>query len=164
MFTLTRRFSEPITQRSRLKVKVLMGGHEFKSCFSRPLPTSFTPKTIFIKLRSNVDHSETVCRIHRSHADSKSRSQLKVTCLSFDFHVHSISLSRPEVFSLNVVQIFISLRLCAEFITQPSPSPRLRSQLKATRYSCEFRVPSKSLLPLEGISVQSAVHLREIVY
>ena len=77
-----------------------------------------------------------------NYADSRSRLQLEVTSLSFEFRVYSISLIPLEGFPLNFGQIFTSVRWCAELITHPclpSPSPKAQghswsSQVKALNF------------------------------
>ena len=51
-------------------------------------------------------------------ANSRSRSQLKITSLSLEFHVHSISPEPFERYLLNLGQMFALVRWCAEPITQ----------------------------------------------
>ena len=98
--------------------KVTVQGHGFEPWILCPLCISFTPRRIFSKLCSNFHLSGTMCRTHNSPADLRSRSQLKVTSLSLEFGVSSISPLPLEGFSLNVGQMFASLRWCAEPITQ----------------------------------------------
>ena len=118
MFTLVRRCAELITQPCWLKVKVTVQGHGFELWISCPLCISFSPGRIFSKLWSNVHLSGTMCRIHNSAQRTRSRLQLKVTSLSLEFGVSSISPLPLEGFSLNVGQMFASVRWCAEPITQ----------------------------------------------
>ena len=55
----------------------------------------------------------------RNYADTRSRSQFKVTGLSLEFRVRSVSQIPVEEFSLNFGQMFTLVRRCAESITQP---------------------------------------------
>ena len=113
MFTSVRRCSEPITQPCRHKVSVTIKGHKFELC---------SISVLFLKgfsLNFNQMFS-----LHRQCAEPitqpcgpRSRSQLKVTCLSFAF----ASTPYPEPFarvSMNFRKMFTSVRLCAEPITQ----------------------------------------------
>ena len=63
---------------------------------------------------------------------SQSRSQLKVTSLSLEFHVHSISLSPLEGYSLNFGQVVGSVRQYVEAVTKHAVS---RLQLKVTSFN-----------------------------
>ena len=80
------------------------------------------------------------------------RSQFKVTGLSLEFCVRSVSPLPLGGFSLNFGQMFTSFGQCAEPITQPCRL-KVKPQLKVTRLSLEFGVSSISLLPLEGFSL-----------
>ena len=60
-----------------------------------------------------------MCRTHLNHADTRSRSQFKVTGLSLEFHVRSVSPIPVEGFSLNFGQMFTLVRQFAESITHP---------------------------------------------
>ena len=84
---------------------------------SCPLRISWTLWKIFIKLWSNVHLSESMCRTHVNHANS--RSQVKVIGLSLEFRVRSISPIPLEGFCLNFGHMFAPVRRCAELITQP---------------------------------------------
>ena len=59
-----------------------------------------------------------MCRTHNSALRTRSMSQLKVTSLSLEFCVGSISPLPLEGFSLSVGQMFASVRWCAEPINQ----------------------------------------------
>ena len=83
------------------------------------------------------------------------KSQFKVTGLSLEFCVHSVSSLPLGGFSLNFGQMFTSVGQCAEPIIQPC-GLRSRSQLKVTSLSLEFGVGSISPLPLEGFSLNSS--------
>ena len=52
-------------------------------------------------------------------AHTRSRSQFKVTGLSLEFRVRSVSPIPVEGFSLNFGQVFTLVRQCAESLTQP---------------------------------------------
>ena len=54
-----------------------------------------------------------------NHANSRSRSQVKVMGLSLEFRVRSISPIPLKGFSLNFGHMFASVRRYAELITQP---------------------------------------------
>ena len=86
---------------------------------SCPLHISWTLWKIFIKLWSNVRLSESMFRTHVNHANSRSRSLVKVMGLSLEFCVRSISPIPLEGFSLNFGHMFASVRWCAALITQP---------------------------------------------
>ena len=60
-----------------------------------------------------------MCRTQLNHADTRSRSQFKVTALSLGFRARSVSPIPVERFSLNFGQMFILVRRCAESIIQP---------------------------------------------
>ena len=113
---------------------------------SCPLHISSTLLKIFIKLWSNVCLSESMCRPHVNHANS--RSQVKVMGLSLEFCVHSISPIPLEGFSLNFDHMFASVRRYAELITQPC-----RHKVKVTGLSLEFCVCSVSPIPVEEFSL-----------
>ena len=119
MFASVRRCAELISQPCRLKVKVTVKGHEFEPWILCSLHISWTLWKIFIKFGSNVHLSEMMCRTHNNSADLRSRSQFKVTGLSLEFHVHSVSPIPVEGFSLNFGQMFTLVGQCAEPITQP---------------------------------------------
>ena len=68
-----------------------------------------------VKLHSNVLFSELVCRTHNS---SDTRSQFKVIGFALEFRIGSISPQPFERFSLNFIQMFLSVIQCAEFMTQ----------------------------------------------
>ena len=68
--------AEFLTQLPRIKVKGTIKGHGIHQLISCPLEISSTLGRIFIKLRSNVDLSETVCRILDS---ATQRLKVKVT-------------------------------------------------------------------------------------
>ena len=119
MFASVRRCAKLITQPCPHKVKVTVQGHRFEPWISCQLCISWTLWKIFIKLWSNVRLSESMCRTHVNHANSRSRSQVKVIYLSLEFRVRSISPVPLEGFSLNFGHIFAPVRWCAELITQP---------------------------------------------
>ena len=133
---------EPRTQWCRLKVKVTIEGHSSLSC---SLHISWTFWKIFMKLWSNVCFSEAMCRTHK-HADLSSRSQLKVTSLNLEFHVHSISPEPFERYLLNLGQMFTLVRWCAEPITQ-----QCRLKVKVTVEGHQFE--PWILRPLHCLSV-----------
>ena len=54
-----------------------------------------------------------------NHANSRTRSQVKVMDLNLEFRVCSVSPIPVEGFSLNFGQMFTLVRRCAELITQP---------------------------------------------
>ena len=54
-----------------------------------------------------------------NHADTRSMSQFKVTGLSLEFRVRSVSPIPVEGFSLNFGQMFTLVRRCEELISQP---------------------------------------------
>ena len=54
-----------------------------------------------------------------NQADTRSRSQFKVTGLSLEYRVSSVSPIPVEGFSLNFGQMFTLVRRCAESIPQP---------------------------------------------
>ena len=85
-----------------------------------------------------------------NHANSRSRSQVKVMGLSLEFRVGSISPIPLEGNCLNFGCMFASVRLCAELITQ-----LCRHKLKVTvqGLSLEFHVHSVSPIPVEGFSL-----------
>ena len=58
-----------------------------------------------------------------SYLDSRSRSQVKVKGFTLEFRVRSISPELLGRFSLNFTQMSLSVRRCAEYITQ---LPRLK--------------------------------------
>ena len=70
-------------------------------------------------LGRNVEQDKTTCHVQECHADTRSRSQFKVTGLNLEFHVPSVSPIPVEGFSLNFGQVFTPVRQCAEPITQP---------------------------------------------
>ena len=119
MFASVSWCAEPISQPCQLKVKVTGQGHGFEPWILCPLHISYTPGRIFFKLWSYVCLRETMCRTYLNHADTRSRSQFKVTALSLEFHVRSVSPIPVEEFSLNIGQMFTLVRQCAESITQP---------------------------------------------
>ena len=65
MFISVGQCAEPITQPSRLKVKVTVEGHEFEPWISCGFHISFTPGRIFFKRWSTVCLSEVICRTHQ---------------------------------------------------------------------------------------------------
>ena len=71
MFALVRQCAEPITQACRLKVKVIVKGHEFEPWITCSLHISCTLWKIFIKFGSNVRLSEMMCRTHNSTMQSQ---------------------------------------------------------------------------------------------
>ena len=118
MFASVSRCAEPISQPCQLKVKVTGQGHGFEPWISYPLYISYTPGRIFFKLWLYVCFSESMCRTYVVHANSRSRSQVKVMGLSLEFRVRSISPIPLEEFSLNFGHMFASMWQCAELITQ----------------------------------------------
>ena len=98
-------------------------GHNWRSqvwpFISHPLHISLYPLNDFhftlVKCLPKWDHVQNPLL---NHADSRSRSQLKVMGLILLFCVHSISSFPLEGFSLNFGQIFSAVRQCAEPITQ----------------------------------------------
>ena len=124
MFTSVGQCAELITQPCGLKVKVTVEGHEFEPWIWCRLHISFTPGRIFFKCWSNVCLSEIMCRTHLSYADSRSRSQLKVTSLSLEFWGRSIAI---QTVLLNLGQMFAFVRWFVEPITQ-----RCRLKVKVT--------------------------------
>ena len=91
MFASVRQCAELIIQPCRHKVKVTVQGHRFEPWISCPLCISYKSGRIFFKLWSNVNLSETMCRIKNSAMPTRSRSQFKVIGLSLEFRVSSVS-------------------------------------------------------------------------
>ena len=100
IFLSVRRCAEPMTQLRRLKVKVNGQGHVFYPIFLYAPLYLLNPLTGFTRLHANVPLSDTMCR-----------TQL----LNF---APALYLLNPEWFSLNVTQIFLSVRRCAEPMTR----------------------------------------------
>ena len=88
--------------------KVTVQGLGFEPWILCPLYISFTPGKIFSELWSNVHLSGTMCRTQPWGP------KVKVTSLSLEF---GVSFTQ-EGFSLNVGQMFATVRWCAEPITQ----------------------------------------------
>ena len=111
MFTFARQCAEPITQPWFLKVKVTIQGHMCKLYISCPLLISSTPKGFSLNFNLKKELIAKPCR-----------TKVKVTCLSLAFLVRSLSPEPFERFSnfqiLNFGKMFISVRQCAELITQ----------------------------------------------
>ena len=104
MFALVRQCAEPITQACRLKVKVIVKGHEFEPWISCSLHIFWTLWKIFIKFGSNVRLSEMMCRTH----NSRSRSQFKATSLSLEFWGRSIVILRQgDIAVLRTALLFL---------------------------------------------------------
>ena len=98
MFASVRRCAKLITQPCPHEVKFTVQGHRFEPWISCQFCISWTLRKIFIKLWSNVRLSESMCRIHVNHANSRSRSQVKVICLSLECRVRSISCTTGRIF------------------------------------------------------------------
>ena len=77
------------------------------------------------------------------------RHKVKVTGLSLEFYVRSVSPIPVEGFSIIFGQMFTLVRRCAESITQPWS----RTQFKVMGLSLEFHVRSVSPLPLGRFSL-----------
>ena len=118
MFALVRWCAEPITQACRLKVKVTVQGREFEPWILCPLYISIPLEgfsynfgQMFASVKWCAEPIAQPCRLRRS--------QFKVTGLSLEFCVHSVSPLPQGGFSLNFGRMFTSVGQCAEPITQP---------------------------------------------
>ena len=132
MFTLVRRYAESITQPC---LKFGVGSIS-------PLPLegfSLNVGQMFASVRWCAEP------ITQLYADSKSRSQLKVTSLSLEFWSRSIAI---QTALLNLGQMFALVRWCVEPITQ-----RCRLKVKVTiKVVRLFLVRSTSPEPFERFS------------
>ena len=95
--------------------KVTVQGHGFEPWILCPLCISFTPGRIFSKLWSNVHLSGTICRIHNSALWTWGQGHSWRSWVNLEFGVGSISPLPLEGFSLNIGQMFASVRWCADY-------------------------------------------------
>ena len=122
MFPLVRRCAEPMTRPRRLKVKVNGQGHVFYPILLCMLHISLTLWPV------SLDFAQMFLSVRRCAEPITLLRRLKVTVQGHEFYplvscrllnfVPTPYLMNPEWFSLNFTQIFLSVRRCAEPMTQ----------------------------------------------
>ena len=122
-----------MTHLHRLKIKVTVQGHGFYPWISFPLFVSWILWKIFIILWSKcLSVWDDVQSSWLNYPDSRSKSHFKVMGFTLEFGVRSISPQPFERFSLKFTQMFSSVRLCAESMTQ-LPRRKVKVTLKGHR-------------------------------
>ena len=102
-----------------LKVKVKLWDPGIYPSILCPLNIFWTLWTISSLLQPNVPLSETVCRTHEPGLQTQGQGQLSRSWdVPLQFPVRSISPEPFERFSFYFIQMFLSMRWCAEHMIQ----------------------------------------------